>query len=67
MPKRWSIQLRLEDVPGPGVAGGADEEGDDSPYHDEKTYKQGEDKKAREDYRKLKDCVKGCVKAVKGS
>jgi hypothetical protein len=67
MPKRWSIQLTLEDVPGPGVAGGADADEDDSPYRDEKTYKEGEERKARQDYQKLKNCVKGCVKAIKGS
>jgi hypothetical protein len=65
MPKRWSIQLMLEDVSGPGVAGGADV--DDSPYRDEKTYKEGEDRKARQDYQRLKDCVKECVRAIKES
>ena len=65
MPKRWSIQLVLEDVPGPGVAGGADVEEDDSPYRDEKTYKEGEDRKAQQDYHRLKSCVRECVNAIK--
>jgi hypothetical protein len=67
MPKRWSIQLILEDVPAPGIGGGADVDEDDSPYRDEKTYKEGEDPIAREDYRKLKRCVKACVKEIKQS
>lgn len=67
MPKRWSVQLVLEDVPGPGIGGGADVDEDDSPYRDEKTYKEGEDPIARRDYRKLKLCIRACVKEIKQS
>jgi hypothetical protein len=64
MPKRWSVQLILEDVDAPGIGGGGDVEADDSPYYHEKTYGEGQDHVARRDYRRLKRCVIGCVNAV---